>query len=331
MLQRNLPTWQRLLAEAYRDPLELLDFLQLPRDLWNAGAGRAANEFKLRVPRGYAARMRKGDPDDPLLRQVLPLDAEMDDAPGFLDDPVGDIAAMPQPGLLHKYRGRVLLVATGACAVHCRYCFRRHFPYADAQARAESLDAALRYVRETPHVDEVILSGGDPLSLSDQHLAEVTQRIACIPHVRRLRIHTRLPIVVPERVTDEMLRWMTATRLLPVMVVHANHAAEITPCVRQALSRLRAAGVLLLNQAVLLKGVNDSASVLLTLSEALIEAGVHPYYLHMLDRVRGAAHFEVDEATARALVESLRQQAPGYMIPQLVREIPGAASKTPLR
>lgn len=310
--------------------MELLDFLELPRDSWNSGAAQAAAQFRLRVPRGYAARMRKGDPHDPLLRQVLPLDLETKDAPGFLPDPVGDLNAMPQPGLLHKYRARVLLVATGACAVHCRYCFRRHFPYADAQARAEPLQAALAYLRDASDVCEVILSGGDPLSLSDQRLADLIEDISSIDHVRRLRIHTRLPVVLPERITDQLLHELTQTRLRPIMVIHANHAREIDAPVHAALARLRTAGVLLLNQAVLLKGVNDSVAELLALSEALIDAGVNPYYLHLLDRVRGAAHFEVDDGTARTLIGELRERAPGYMIPQLVREIPGAGSKTPM-
>jgi EF-P beta-lysylation protein EpmB len=245
-------------------------------------------------------------------------------------DPVGDLAAMASPGVLHKYAGRVLLTATGACGVHCRYCFRRHFPYGEATAAADHWQAALDYIAHDTSIYEVILSGGDPLALSDRRLAELVHAVAGIGHVTRLRVHTRLPVVVPARITTELVNWLNGTRLNPVLVVHANHANELDAAVRAALSRLRAAGVTLLNQAVLLRAVNDSVEALTALSEQLFAAGVLPYYLHLLDRVQGAAHFEVDAPQARELMTQLAARLPGYLVPRLVREIAGAPSKLAL-
>lgn len=321
--------WQHALAEAIRDPAELLDLLELPRELL-ARTAAGARQFPLRVPRGYAARMTPGDPHDPLLRQVLPLDEDLAAAPGYSSDPLEEGAAMAAPGLLHKYHGRVLLVATGACGVHCRYCFRRHFPYAEANPRAGGWSAALAYIRDDPSIREVILSGGDPLSLADAALARLVERLAAIEHVQCLRIHTRQPIVLPERVDAELLEWLAATPLRTVMVLHCNHPREIDAAVADALQRLQTSGTTLLNQAVLLRGVNDDAGVLAELSERLFAAGVLPYYLHLLDRVRGAAHFEVDEPRARALLAALEARLPGYLVPRLARELPGRPAKTRL-
>lgn len=326
--QAALPGWQRELAEAVRDPAELLALLGLDAALLPA-AERAASQFPLRVPRAFIARMRHGDAGDPLLRQVLPLSAELENAQGFLTDPVGDAQALHSGGVLHKYHGRVLLVVTGACAVHCRYCFRRHFPYAESNASADRWASALSYIGSRPEISEVILSGGDPLVLNDRRLSELTEALAAIPHLRRLRIHSRLPIVLPNRVDDSMLDWLTGTRLTPVMVLHANHPQELGDDVATAAARLRARGVLLLNQAVLLAGVNDDAGVLAELSERLFDLGVQPYYLHALDRVQGAAHFESTTAL-KTLMRNLRSRLPGYLVPRLVREEPGQPSKTPL-
>ena len=291
-------------------------------------AQRAAALFPLRVPEPFLARMTPGNPGDPLLRQVLPLDVEAQPAAGFQPDPVGDRPALQPGGVLHKYHGRALLVTTGACAVHCRYCFRRHFPYADANASADRWQAALDYLSRHPEIPEVILSGGDPLSLSDRRLAALADGLAAIPHLRRLRIHSRLPVVLPERVDDAFLNWFAAGRLQPVMVIHANHGNEIDGQVAAALAKLRQRGVVLLNQAVLLRGVNDDVDALAQLGERLFESGVLPYYLHLLDRVQGAAHFEVPEAEAQALHRALSGRLPGYLVPRLVREEAGAAAKT---
>jgi EF-P beta-lysylation protein EpmB len=274
--------------------------------------------------------MRPGDPDDPLLRQVLPLSEELSPAPGFDIDPVDDSAAELTPGVLQKYNGRALLVTTGACAVHCRYCFRRHFPYAEHQIRGESWQDALVYIAGDPSISEVILSGGDPLSVSDARLAEMLGDLAGIPHLRRLRIHTRLPIVLPSRVDEGLLEALATNLHQLVVVVHANHAQEIDGEVAAALERLRGARATVLNQAVLLAGVNDEAGALCELSETLFAAGVLPYYLHLLDRVSGAAHFAVDEERARRLVGEMTARLPGYLVPRLVREMAGAPSKVPL-
>ena len=321
--------WQQALREAVRDPRELLDLLGLDR-LAPRLSDEAMVQFPLRVPRGFVARMRRGDPRDPLLRQVLPLDDEMRPMPGFGLDAVGDGAAKTAPGVIQKYRGRALLVATGSCAIHCRYCFRRHFPYAEETAARDGWRDAVDLIRRDASIEEVLLSGGDPLSLSNGKLAELTGALADIPHLRRLRIHSRLPIVVPERVDDGLMGWLSTLPWPVTLVVHANHANEFDGTVDAALGRLRAAGVHLLNQAVLLRGVNDSVDALAALSERGFRAGVLPYYLHQLDRVAGVAHFEVDDARARALHAGLAARLSGYLVPRLVREIPGDTGKRPL-
>ncbi len=321
--------WQQALREAVRDPRELLDLLGLDR-LAPRLSDEAMVQFPLRVPRGFVARMRRGDPNDPLLRQVLPLDDEMRPMPGFGLDAVGDGAAKTAPGVIQKYRGRALLVATGSCAIHCRYCFRRHFPYAEETAARDGWREAVDLIRQDASIEEVLLSGGDPLSLSNGKLAELTGALADIPHLRRLRIHSRLPIVVPERVDDGLMGWLSTLPWPVTLVVHANHANEFDGTVDAALGRLRAAGVHLLNQAVLLRGVNDSVDALGALSERGFAAGVLPYYLHQLDRVAGVAHFEVDDARARALHAGLAVRLSGYLVPRLVREIPGDTGKRPL-
>ena len=325
-LLRQVPDWQTALGQAITEPAELLELLGLGPE-WLPAARNAARTFPLRVPRGFVARMRRGDPADPLLRQVLPLAEECLAVEGFGPDPVGDLAAHKAPGVLHKYHGRVLLTATGACAIHCRYCFRRHFPYAEANASAEHWREALDYVALHPDVREVILSGGDPLTLSDRRLAEFVRTIEDIPHVERLRLHTRLPVVLPERVTQELCAWLSDTRLKTIVVIHANHAQELDESTHLACKRLADSGATLLNQSVLLRGVNDSVAALTHLSEALFAAGVLPYYLHLLDRVQGAAHFDVNEKVARQLMLGLNSRLPGYLVPRLVREVPGAPGK----
>ena len=326
-VRRAPAPWQRLLADAIDDPAVLLRVLNLPEHLLPA-ARRAAALFPLRVPAPYVKRMRPGDAADPLLRQVLPLDVECETRPGYSADPLHESAAQPVPGLLKKYHGRALLIATGACAVHCRYCFRRHFPYADAHAGGSRLEPALAAIAADTSIGEVILSGGDPLSLHDGRLAELAARLAAVPHVHTLRIHSRLPVVLPQRVDGDLLDWLRRLPLRKVLVLHCNHAAEIDAEVEDALAALSEAGVTLLNQAVLLRGVNDDKDVLVALSERLHGAGALPYYLHLLDRVQGAAHFDVSEADGVALIGALRGRLPGYLVPRLVREVPGADGKT---
>ncbi|HEV3138092.1 MAG TPA: EF-P beta-lysylation protein EpmB [Pirellulales bacterium] len=319
-------SWQEALKDAVRDAAELCRLVGLPPQ-YVSGAALAARDFSVFAPRGYIARMRPGDARDPLLRQVLPLEDEQTVPAGFTADPVGDRAATRSPGLLHKYHSRVLMVTTGACAVHCRYCFRRHFPYTEGPRSPDDWQPAIEAIAADSTLREVILSGGDPLTLVDVHLAELACRLAAIPHLRRLRIHTRLPIMIPERITEELIDWFRGTRLAPIMVIHANHAAELDGAVETAIARLADAGIPLLNQAVLLAGVNDHADTLAELCERLVDLRVMPYYLHQLDRVAGAAHFEVSESKGRALIGQLRDRLPGYAVPRFVRERAGENHK----
>lgn len=328
-LLRQVPDWQTALGQAITDPAELLELLGIGPE-WLPAARESSRTFPLRVTRAFVARMRRGDPADPLLRQVLPLAEEGHIVKGFGVDPVGDLAAHKAPGVLHKYQGRVLLTATGACAIHCRYCFRRHFPYAKANASAAHWRSALDYVATNPDVHEVILSGGDPLTLSDRRLAEFIRALENYPHVARLRLHTRLPVVLPERVTSGFCHVLSGTRFKTVVVIHANHAQELDASVRSACQRLAKTGATLLNQSVLLRGVNDSVTALAQLSEVLFDAGVLPYYLHLLDRVEGAAHFDVRKKIARQLMAELNARLPGYLVPRLVREVPGGSGKQPI-
>jgi EF-P beta-lysylation protein EpmB len=322
-------TWQQVWREAVTDPRELLDLLDLGH-LAESLLPAVETGFQTRVPRGFVARMRKGDLNDPLLLQVLPQAAELNQALGFTRDAVGDLAARTANGVLHKYQGRALLIATGSCAVHCRYCFRRHFPYAEETAAANGWREAIEHVRGDTSIHEVILSGGDPLSLSTPKLAELTAALASITHLRRLRIHTRLPVVLPERVDEEFSAWLRRLPWPVAVVLHTNHANEIDADVADACTRLRASGTTVLNQSVLLRGVNDDVGALAALSERLFDCGVIPYYLHQLDRVAGAAHFAVDDDVARGLMDALRGRLSGYLVPLLVREIAGEPGKSPL-
>lgn len=321
--------WKNALATAVRDPAELLALLELPHTLL-AAARTAAETFPLRVPRGYLRRIEKGNANDPLLRQVLPIGDEMKSVEGFVTDPVGDLDAAAAPGVLHKYHGRVLLTATGACAVHCRYCFRRHFPYAEENPGRESWQSALDYLETNPDVEELILSGGDPLMLDTPHLMRLSHRLQQLPQLRRLRLHSRLPVVLPERIDDEFIAWLSQLPWQVVFVIHTNHANELDADVDAALEKLHRAGATLLNQSVLLRGINDDAQSLAQLHEALFQRRVMPYYLHLLDRVAGASHFEVEQGRAEALMRKLRESAPGYLVPKLVREVAGEAHKRPI-
>ncbi|MEL0167832.1 MAG: EF-P beta-lysylation protein EpmB [Pseudomonadaceae bacterium] len=322
-------SWQNILANSITNPAELLDRLQLDSRLLPQALA-AAQTFSLRVPEPYLKRMRAGDINDPLLRQVLPIGDELQDQPGFVLDPLGEQNSNARPGIIHKYHGRLLLVVSSGCAINCRYCFRRHFPYDENNLSTAEWDEALDYIRNDDSIREVIYSGGDPLAANDRRLAWLTREIAAISHVRRLRIHTRLPIVIPQRITPELIEALCGTRLPVTMVWHCNHAAELDDQTRAAANRLRQAGVTLLNQAVLLRGVNDSLEAQLDLSEALGDAGILPYYLHLLDRVRGASHFLVTDDDARSLVGTMLTRLPGYLVPRLVREVAGEPGKVPV-
>ncbi len=321
--------WQNELADSFTDPVDLLSFLGLATDNCDVMTEVSA-VFPFRVTQAYAARIRKGDLSDPLLRQVLPDTLERLDVHGFGSDPVGDLNSVSHPGVLHKYSGRALLITTGACAIHCRYCFRREFPY-DGQQLAKSREhAAIESIAEDNSIQEIILSGGDPLVLNNRRLGALIQSIERIPHLRRLRLHSRLPVVLPSRVDPEFLSLFDRLRLQVVMVIHVNHPNELDESVKYAIKAMTQKGITVLNQAVLLRGVNDDASCLIDLSEKLLAYGALPYYLHLLDRVRGTAHFEVPEDQANRLLEELRRRLPGYLVPRLVREIPGAPYKQPL-
>ncbi|TKB51359.1 EF-P beta-lysylation protein EpmB [Ferrimonas sediminicola] len=320
--------WQQELAQAYTDPKLLLQALDLdPAEFAEDMPARAL--FPMRVPRPFVAAMERGNPRDPLLLQVLPSAREFAKVAGYGPDPLKEQQAAV-PGILHKYRSRALLMLKGGCAVNCRYCFRRHFPYGENQLRGGAMNQALVYLAEDTRLNEVILSGGDPLMAKDTHLQRLVAQLDALPHLTRLRIHTRLPVVLPSRLTPELTRVLNQSRLKVVLVLHINHPNEITPQLRQGLSTLNQAGVTLLNQAVLLKGVNDSVSVQTRLSETLFDAGVLPYYLHLLDKVEGAAHFDLPESHARALMAQLLEALPGFLVPRLVREVGGRHSKTPV-
>jgi EF-P beta-lysylation protein EpmB len=321
--------WQTLLKTAIRDPRTLCQYLQLPSS-WISDAEQAARLFPLFAPLPYVDRIERGNPADPLLRQILPLQEEFDSPPGFVTDPVGDEEARLAPGLLHKYQGRALMIVTGACAIHCRYCFRRHYPYSEQPHSLDQWAPALQAIEEDESLEEIILSGGDPLTLVDSQLAELATRLADIKHLKRIRIHTRLPIMIPERVNDALLEWLTGTRLTPVFVIHCNHPAEIDDSVAASLGRLSDAGIPLLNQAVLLRGINDHETTLVNLMQQLVNLRVIPYYLHQLDPVRGAHHFEVPVARGLALMEHLKSHLPGYAVPRYVQERAGEAGKTEL-
>ena len=321
-----MAAWQAELRDAIRDPAELCAALGLPQRLAaeRSAAGRA---FPLLAPASFVARMECGNPADPLLLQVWPAAAEEVEAAGFVADPVDDAAAAVEAGLLQKYAGRALLVATGACAIHCRYCFRRHFPYDQTPPSDAAWTAAIEAIERDASIHEIILSGGDPLTVSDRRLAALVERLAAVPHLTRLRVHTRLPVVIPSRVTDGLVHLLASSRLTPIVVIHANHASELDAAVAAAVDRLRRSGVILLNQAVLLRDVNDSTDAQCELSLRLVEIGVTPYYLHQLDRVRAAAHFEVSVQRGCEIVAEMRRRLPGYAVPRYVQEQPGAEHK----
>jgi len=319
--------WKVTLRQAVTDPAELLKLLELPKSRWLNGARLAAKQFPLKVPHGFIARMEKGNPDDPLLRQILPLATELNEITNYNKDPVGDRPSTTVPGLIHKYQSRALLISTGACAVHCRYCFRRHYPYNDSHAGGRQLDEIKRYLQQHTELNEVILSGGDPLMLDDPQLERLLQAISTIPHIRWIRIHSRIPVVLPERINDQLLQILSSNKAV-TMVIHCNHPNELDVDVSHALLTLQQAGVRLYNQSVLLRGVNDNAQTLCELSYKLFDAQVQPYYLHLLDKVRGAAHFDLNEEEAVLLYQQIQSQLSGLLLPKLVREVPGQPSKT---
>lgn len=317
-------SWQKKLAQGFTSASELLAFLELP--LYDAGF--VEQQFPSRIPLGFAQRMQKKNPNDPLLLQVLATNQERADVAGYTTDPLDERTTNAAKGLIHKYYGRVLLTLTGICAVNCRYCFRRHFPYQSNNPGRTGWSEALNYIRNDATITEVILSGGDPLLASNLVLTTLVKELEQIPHVHTLRIHTRIPIVFPERIDKELLKILSLTRLQKVLVMHCNHPQELDDSVQQACDQLRAVGCYLLNQSVLLAGINDNFEVLAALSHGLFTYGVTPYYLHVLDKVQGAAHFDVPLAQAQMIYQQLQAVLPGYLLPRLACEVPGQLSKT---
>jgi len=333
MIHRTIPiwqtkSWQQELSELITQPEALFSLLELNSDLLPA-ARKAHRLFPLRTTLSYAQRIAKNKPDDPLLRQILPLDQEFIVDPQYIADPLQETQSTPLPGLIHKYRGRVLLIAANQCAINCRYCFRRHFDYRGNSPSKEQWQQSFAYIRQHDDIDEVILSGGDPLATADKRLAWLFSELNKIDHVSRLRIHTRLPIVAPSRVTEELLKLLDHKRLQTVVVVHCNHANEIDAEVAHTLRTLSNATTLL-NQSVLLRGVNDNAQSMISLNKRLFSCGALPYYLHMLDKVAGTSHFAVTQAQALSINRALLANLPGYLVPKLVKEEPDAPSKTPI-
>jgi L-lysine 2,3-aminomutase (EC 5.4.3.2) len=322
--------WQSQLSDLITDPLELLNLLELSTDQLLSGAILASEKFKLRVPRAFVGKMNAKDPLDPLLLQVLPHHLELEEHPEFVTDPLGEEAANQLPGVLHKYKSRFLLTLTGACAVHCRYCSRRHFPYQENLPKNEDWLNIKNYIESNPDINEVILSGGDPLTLSNRKLALWLERLSSLKQVKILRIHSRVPIVIPNRIDEELISLLKNSRLRIILVVHSNHASELDDFTCSKLLQLSEHHITVLNQAVLLKGVNDSAQTLTDLSYRLFEARVMPYYLHVLDKVKGAQHFDLIPSEIDAIYQDVLASLPGYLVPKLVREIAGEKNKTPL-
>ncbi|MGZ8213680.1 MAG: EF-P beta-lysylation protein EpmB [Methylosarcina sp.] len=325
-IQHYQKNWQQQLAEAINSLEDLCGYLHLSMEELPISVSALKN-FPLRVPLNFADCMEKGNPNDPLLRQILPVHDEMTVYSGFSDDPVGDLSAATQAGILHKYHGRMLMINTGSCAINCRYCFRRNFPYADFQLSKQKELAAIQSIQDDTTVTEVILSGGDPLLLNDARLARLIRELSAIDRLQRIRIHSRLPIVLPARITKELVDLLVKSRKQIVLVIHCNHAKEINARVSAACGILKKNGITMFNQSVLLKGVNDNAEALCDLSEHLFSHGVIPYYLHLLDKAKGTGHFEVSRAEALAIIRQVQDRLPGYLVPRLVQEQAGFPAK----
>jgi len=324
-LLQKTPKWQQEIAEGFNNIAEICEYLNIIQI--SSESIDPQPDFPLRVPRNFVDRMKKGDLNDPLLKQILPIQSELLKTPGYTHDPVGDLESMPETGVIHKYFGRVLLITTGSCAINCRYCFRRNFPYNDFQLSTKKQLAAINYIATQQDISEVILSGGDPLLLNDQKLLSLIHKIEAIPHIKRIRIHSRIPIVLPSRITTELCESLSKIKKDLIMVVHSNHENELNSQVKHACENLKSANITLLNQAVILKGVNNTVVQLCNLHEKLFTFSIMPYYLHLLDKASGTAHFEVNQAEAIHLMDQVKRKLPGYLVPKLVREQAGVANK----
>lgn len=323
-LKQTTKSWQQELSEGLNNITELYEYLNLSpcnHDFFTL------SDFPVRIPREFAERMEKGNVNDPLLRQVLPLIDENINPFDFTNDPVGDLNAMSETGVIHKYQGRVLLLTTGSCAINCRYCFRRNFPYSEFQLSTKKISQAIQYIQNDNSISEVILSGGDPLLLNDQKLFSLLTQLEQIKSIKRIRIHSRIPVVLPNRITNSFCNKLHSLKKPIIMVIHCNHANELNTAVKVACDKLKKCNITLLNQSVLLKGINDTSQNLYNLSEKLFEFGVMPYYLHLLDKAIGTSHFEVDQQSALILMNEIKKRLPGYLVPKLVKEQAGAANK----
>ncbi len=313
----------------FTDPVNLLEQLDLSPEQMQFSP-QANQDFQFKVPKAYVDKIQKGNPKDPLLLQIFPVQQELEYKQGYSRDPLAEAQSLFQPGLLQKYDGRALLLVTPACTINCRYCFRRHYPYDDKGHFWTQINNNIQLINQDDSINEVILSGGDPLSLSNERLAALFHSLEAIPHLKRIRIHSRFPVVEPNRIDDEFLEILASSHLQIIMVLHINHTQEIGTDSKVSLEKLHNQKTILLNQSVLLRGVNDDVDILRQLSEILIENHIIPYYLHMLDRVQGSAHFEVSDEDAVQIHQQLRGVLSGYMLPQLVREIAGEKSKFPI-
>ena len=320
--------WQKALQNIITSPENLLDRLQLDKNIYLAAAQKVCRLFGLKVTESFVERMEKKNPFDPLLLQILPLHLELNNIKNYSPDPLQEKKFNPIPGLLHKYNSRVLITLTGHCAVHCRYCFRRSFPYHENNAGKNNWNAMFAYISQYPDINEIILSGGDPLSAPDKLLSAFGEKILACSQLKTLRIHSRLPIVLPERITSGFIHWLKNFPLKKVLVLHINHPNEINTAVISKIQALKKADITLLNQSVLLKNINNNIIILNQLSEKLFSAGILPYYLHLPDKVQGTAHFKVSESQAKSLIKSLQEMLPGYLVPKLVKEVPGEKHKT---
>ncbi|MEI4259794.1 MAG: EF-P beta-lysylation protein EpmB [Candidatus Dasytiphilus stammeri] len=322
--------WLQQLSDVVTETSQLLQMLNLDHENILILSDQSRKLFPLRVPRTFIARMRQGDPYDPLLLQVLIKSQEFIKVPSYSSDPLQERDYIVCPGLIHKYYNRALLLVKGSCAVHCRYCFRRSFPYQEHSLNQKNLHSILEYLHRHSEIEEIIFSGGDPLMAKDYELKRIISKLENISHLKRLRIHTRLPVVIPSRITQTLCDILDNAKFQIILVTHINHQQEIDHTFSSQMESLKKSGVTLLNQSVLLRGVNDSSEKLAALSNALFEIGILPYYLHMLDQVEGASHFFVSEEKAQAIMRNLFSRLSGYLVPTLIREVNGKKSKIPV-
>ncbi|WMY95272.1 MAG: EF-P beta-lysylation protein EpmB [Arsenophonus sp.] len=318
--------WIKQLNEAVKNHHELLKLLSLEDDPELSSGAPAHKLFPLRVPRPFIKKMKIGDPQDPLLRQVITLKSEFNLTPMFSVDPLNE-QNNPIPGLLHKYYNRILLLVKNSCAVNCRYCFRRYFPYKKNKGNKETWQIALNYIQQHKEVNEIIFSGGDPLMAKDHELDWLITQLERISHIKRLRIHSRLPVVIPKRITNTLCQRFYVSRLQIILVTHINHPNEIDNIFYDSMKKLKKTNVTLLNQSVLLRGINDNAHTLEQLSDKLFQNGILPYYLHLLDKVQGSAHFLVTEEEAKTIMKTLITRLSGYLVPKLTKEVAGKLHK----